>query len=162
MKSSTLGLLTLPLSLILVACGAGGGSSMEPTSENQILTQELDGTWASSCQQNNNTHSIDTLTFTEDKVIIKYEEFLNPECSGTPTSSAGAKGTYSLGNTVETSTGETATEINYTLTIQNETFVSLDLIQVNGDSFYTGKYIDHQARTNELELDVIMVKQKEI
>jgi hypothetical protein len=160
----------LTLSLVLVACGGGDDNSDTPENNSEIETDadtvtnddsnESEAslvagfTWKL-CNQFSGSSTQFPQVFTDTDYVAIYNTFTNDNCSGEPlTSSEVSAGTYTLGNTVVTSGGFTATEIDFHVTsvvgsslpTANQ-YTLYDIVYVENDLLYYGDIRSDSADT---------------
>ena len=136
-------LFCLLLTNLLYGCGSDGDSSAGPSGGTNYLT----GIWFQSCSDNGgNTFKTSILVF-ENTSIIKLSNFIYGDntCAVDLLSSEELVGSYALGSDVTTSTGETAKQIDITMSsVDGATIPVQDLktvytiIYVNGNDLMGG------------------------
>jgi len=141
------GIVCLLIASILYGCGSDDEST--GTSSNYLT-----GTWTQSCTDNGgNTSKTSILVFENTSSITITEKIYGDDtCSIDLLSTHTLVGTYTLGGDVITTTGETATEIDVTMTEENGNAIPVAfrrtgyrIVYVNGDNLYGG---DEQADPN--------------
>jgi hypothetical protein len=149
-------------SLVLTACGGGGGGggggsndTDTPNSNNDAVnnddsnvaqTSALSGSTWNRCNQFTGTSTQYPQVFTETEYVAMYNTFTNNSCSGEPTTSSEVtSGTYTLGDTVVTSGGFSATEIDFHVTSAYgaalppaQQYTLYDIYYVDNDVLYYG------------------------
>jgi hypothetical protein len=155
------------LSMLLTACGGGGGgndntdatdsnSNADNTNSNSETVNNNDSnptqsavlvgnTW-NLCNQFTGSSTQFPQVFTETEYFAMYNTFTNNSCSGSPyTASEITSGTYTLGNTVVTSGGFSATEIDFHVTSAfgaplppADQYTLYDIYYVDNDTLYYG------------------------
>jgi hypothetical protein len=180
-------IMLLVFSLFLTACGGGGGSDDTTNSNsdsentdnsndtvntddgNATQTSVLVGNTWQLCNQFTGTSSQFPQVFTDTEYVAMYNTFTNDSCSGTPyTTSEIASGTYTLGNTVVTSGGFSATEIDFHVTSAfgaplpaAEQYSLYDIYYIDNDVLYYGDVRAESAaeRPNTINFDDAYIKE---
>jgi len=146
--------------LSLTACKDSGSSSSDNPAN--IDSLELDGTWASNCyQDDNNEYTIDEFSFSGNTFTASYRSYNDSSCSGDLISSESGSGTFSVGDTITTSLGVEAVEIDFRIEFQGQSIEILDLIKMDGNQFHYGLHIDEDTRPIELDYEVTLTKLNE-
>jgi hypothetical protein len=171
------------LAFALIACGGGGGSDDTDTGNTNDDTENTDNNTQTGNSDDTNTAQSSALVgstwnlcnqftgsstqfpqvFTETEYVAMYNTFTNDSCAGTPyTSSEITSGTYTLGNTVVTSGGFSATEIDFHVTSAfgaplpaADQYTLYDIYYVDNDVLYYGDVRAESAaqRPNTINFD---------
>jgi len=146
-------LLSIVFILFLSACG---GSSDEDT-DDQL---DLDGTWVSNCrlvgENNSSLHKVIYLNNTLETVTSTFD---NRNCSEEPIDVLETIGTFSIGNTIQTSSGLDAVEVTYEFLREDEIFVLLDIIRQEDNTINIGIQDNTDTFPTELDFDIPLIRQ---
>lgn len=139
--------------LFLSACG---GSSDEDT-DDQL---DLDGTWVSNCRLvGENNSSLHKVIYLNNTLETGTSTFDNRNCSEEPIDVLGSIGTFSIGNTILTSSGLDAVEVTYEFLREDEIFVLLDIIRQEGNTINIGIRNNTDTFPTELDFDIPLIRQ---
>ncbi len=138
---------------IISACGGNGDENYN----NQL---ELNGTWVSNCYTYDDfLYVLEEYIYRNNTFELTGSVFNHSSCSGDPVSIIESAGTFTTGNTIQTSTGLEAIEITYNSISSNQESIILSIIRQDNNTFNHGVSVSGDTFPTELNFDIFLTKQ---
>ena len=128
--------------------GCGGNSS------GSSFQEDLIGSWLLECDESTSQ----LYEISEIEMLVESTEFENEDCSGDVISSSSTSAIYSIGEPVSLSGGDTAYEVDLTVTIDGESIEILEILFIDGERLYSGVETEDDSRPTEIDFLSYMVK----
>lgn len=149
MDLSNLKLASLASAIVLSACGGGGGDT--PLSESN-KPAGLDGTWLDGCVRDNTSgrYLTNAINFTGFSITRLQRGYDNADCMGSFNVLNRQTGRFSIGDELAIGSGETAFEIDVTISSQSPNLNFRDLVQTMNNELRFGANLAGSTRPSSI------------